>query len=778
MSGLSLGWGVLLARASGVTLPGPILLPAGLASIVVVAEFATLTDTTAELATPVVVFGAVVGIALYLRHSRRIDPWAVATAIVVFAFFASPVVLSGQATFAGYIKLDDTATWLAMTDRVMDHGRNLDGLAPSTYEATLHNYLETGYPVGSFLPLGIGGKLVGTDIAWLFQPYLALLAVMLALCFYSLTAGAIESRAWRAVVATVAGQAALLYGYSLWGGVKEVAAAWIIALLAAVSLPALSDRGGTPAVIPLAVVSAAGLGVLSIGGAVWLAPALVLAATLLYRARGSAATLRRGMSFLVVAAALALPALLSAEVFLRGGGTLRSETELGNLIRPLSSLQFFGIWPAGDFRTEPSELGATRILIFVLVLAAAAGLIRGWMRRSWGLLGYVFTATVGCLIVTAVGSPWVDGKALATASPAFVVAGLVGAAAVFGVGRRVEAFVIAAAIAGGVLWSNALAYHEVNLAPHDRLAELERIGHDIAGEGPTLMTDYEPYGVRHFLRDADAEGASELRRRVIPLRSGQPLPKLGFADIDQFQPKAVLVYRTLVLRRSAVASRPPSPYRLISRRRYYEVWQRPQANPVRLLDSLPLGNTFQAGAVPKCIDVLRIARAAGPDGQLATVRRKPAIVVELGRSSRPQSWDAVADNPAAVYPRETGSLQASMDVSSAGTYSVWIGGSFRGALELIVDGRRVAKARHELSHSGPLTPFGGVRLASGSHTVILRYHDGDLHPGSGGAPFALGPLVLGADNDNGPLVRLPVSRAGELCGQRLDWIEALGPHAG
>jgi hypothetical protein len=38
----------------------------------------------------------------------------------------------------------------------------------------------------------------------------------------------------------------------------------------------------------------------------------------------------------------------------------------------------------------------------------------------------------------------------------------------------VEAVVVAAAIAGGVLWSNALAYHEANLAPRDRLAELER----------------------------------------------------------------------------------------------------------------------------------------------------------------------------------------------------------------------------------------------------------------------------------------------------------------
>ena len=56
------------------------------------------------------------------------------------------------------------------------------------------------------------------------------------------------------------------------------------------------------------------------------------------------------------------------------------------------------------------------------------------------------------------------------------------------------------AIAGGVLWSNVLAYHDVWLAPRPALAELASIGDRFAGDGPTLMTEYQPYGVRHFLR--------------------------------------------------------------------------------------------------------------------------------------------------------------------------------------------------------------------------------------------------------------------------------------
>src|SRR5439155_11987060 len=125
-----------------------------------------------------------------------------------------------------------------------------------------------------------------------------------------------------------------------------------------------------------------------------------------------------------------------------------------------------------------------------------------------------------------------------------------------------------------ILWTSALAYRDVNLAPRDQLAELERIGDLIAGQGPTLMTEYQPYGVRHFLRDADPEGASELRRRPVRLRGGNTLAKGTTADTDRFRLGALTTYRTLVLRRSPAQSRPPSPFRLVWRGDYYEVWQR------------------------------------------------------------------------------------------------------------------------------------------------------------------------------------------------------------
>ena len=65
-----------------------------------------------------------------------------------------------------------------------------------------------------------------------------------------------------------------------------------------------------------------------------------------------------------------------------------------------------------------------------------------------------------------------------------------------------------------------------------------------------------------------------------PEQLDDTLAKGQDADIDAFNLQAVLVYRTLVLRRSPLAGRPPAPYRLIWTGRYYEVWQRrPSAEP-------------------------------------------------------------------------------------------------------------------------------------------------------------------------------------------------------
>jgi len=737
----------LLELASGDRLPRPLVLPAGLTVVILAGQFATLTDATAELAGPLVVGLAAAGLLLSAPWRARPDLWAYGAAVGVFAVFAAPIVLSGEATFAGYIKLDDTATYFAMTDRVMEHGRSLAGLAPSTYEATLGTTVSIGYPTGSLMPLGIGHQLLSYDIAWLFQPYLTVLAALLALALYAVLSRLIPSRPLRAVAVFVAAQPAILFGYALWGGIKELAGALLLALIAALLPWTLEESRRARAALPLAAACAALVCVLSLPGAVWLAPAALVATVLLLR-RPQRLLPKAGV-FVVGLALLAIPAFVAAVDWLPRIGAFDKETNLGNLIGPLSGFQLFGIWPSGDFRVHPHDSAPAYVLIALVIVAGVVGIWWAWERVAWELLAYVVIAGLGCALFLAVSSPWVAGKTLAMASPAALAAALGGCAAGLAHKRVVEAAVAALAIAAGVFWSNTLQYHDVLLAPRGQLHELETIGHDFAGQGPALMSTYEPYGVRHFLRRLDPEGASELRRRFDYLTNGSVLSKGESADIDRIRLDGLLVYRTLVLRRGPAASRPPSSYRLVWRGRYYEVWQRPQGPPT-ILQHLPLGSQNQAAGVPRCADVLRLGSLGGT---LVTATRPQAI--PLG------------------YPPARGQLALTVRVPVGGEYTAWLGGDWRGLASISVDGRTVGSKRHELNWPGLYTDLGSTRLSAGEHLVRIRYETGGWRPGSGGTPYSFGPAALSLVDSREPVTRTSPGDARSLCGRALDWVEAV-----
>jgi hypothetical protein len=771
---LSLGCGLLLETVAAVRFHAALLVPAGFALLVVSAQFPTMAESTALLTAPLIAVLAVAGFALTNRwpELRRPDGWPWLAALGGYAAYSAPTVLSGRTTFDGYIKLDDTATYLAMLDRVMSHGRNLANLPLSTYEATLNTSLAYGYPVGSFVPIGIGHELLRRDAAWLWQPYLAFLGALIALALYALATRLIATRWLRAVTAIVAAQPALLYGYALWGGIKELLVACLVSLLAAL-LPALAVapqalRGA----VPLAVGSAALVGVLSIGGAVWLAPALLAAIAVSFSRRGLGFMLRAAGSFAVSGAVLAIPSIVAATEWLSHSGAFTGDTEIGNLIRPIRWIQTAGIWFNGDFRRDPADPTPMYVLIAVVFIASALGLAWALWQRSWEALAFAATAIGGAGVLWAFGSPWIAGKALASAAPAAVFFALVCVGALVASARRVEGAVLAAAVIGGVLWSNALAYHEVLLAPSSRLGELESIGKRYAGQGPTLMTEFEAYGTRHFLRNMQTEGTSELRRHVIALLDGKPLAPQLYADIDRFQVGGILYYRTLVLRRSPVASAPPSVYRLVERGHWYEVWQRPTAGGPAIAEHLPLGTELQPGAVPSCADVQRLA--GNPRTRsLKALQRRAVYTASLASAQRPADWAADAAETGTVNPKSSGTAVVEMRVPRAGSYTLWIGGSFVGRITGLVDGERIGSARHQLEWRGQYVELGTFKLGRGRHRVEIRYALGGLRPGSTGlAPFPLGPVALSPDGPERTITAQPAG-AGILCGKRLDWIDAI-----
>jgi hypothetical protein len=800
----------LLERASGLRLPFSLLMPVGFAVAIVAAQLPTLFDATAELATPLVVLLAVAGLALAPPWRREIEGWALACAVVVLAFYGAPIVLSGEATIGGYLKIEDTAIWLAITDHVMEHGRSVSNLEPSSYEAIIEETVgDTGYPIGVFLPLGVGRALVGQDAAGLLQPYFAFMAALLALVLYFILTRAIAEPRLRALAALISAQPALLFAFAFFGGIKELGAVPLIALAAALLPGALTGESSPRSLLPLAATAAALVGVLSVAGGVWLAPLLGAGLYVLVRLWGGRSALRRAGAFVVATCLLAIPSLVSASAFLDPASeTLTEGSERGNLIGSLDVLQVFGIWPVGDFRLRPDAVGITYLLIALAAAAAVAGLVWAWRARAWEPLAYVGTSIAGGLMIAAIGSPWVDSKVFAIASPAFLLASGVGIASLLVVPRwRALALAAGAVIAGAVLYSNFLTYHDVDLAPHDRFAELQDVGERIDGEGPTLTTEYEYYGVRHFLRKGDPEGASLLRRRRVPLQIGQELDEAGVADIDEFQLSAIAQYRTLVLRRSPLASRPPAMYRLAWSGDYYEAWQRPPGRPGPILNHLSLGSFQNPALEPDCATLGLLAEEAdrgatkaqpraGRDtasparGRLAFVTPPRTLTISLSEADRPESWEADQADPRAVIQRGAGTVRADIEIQEPGRYGIWLGGSFRGELDVFVDGRRIGGGRHELNYSPAVfLPFGSAALDSGNHQVELRFDGADWHPGSSGnaippfgdrptRPFAVGPLVLGTGTADRPIRFVPTTSVRRLCARPLDWVEAFGASSG
>ncbi len=804
LAAVGVGWGTLVERLAAGRV-GVLLVPLGLAAALVLAALVTTWSTIAPAAIPVVGVGTAAGLALAWSEHRRIAKWPALAALGALLVYGAPVLLSGSATFAGYVRLDDTATWLGITDHVMSHGRSMADLPPSTYSLLVGSYVTNSYPLGGFMLLGIGHGLTGVDSAWIFQPYLACCGAALALCVYALAEPFVVSTPLRALVAFVGAQPALLYGYGLWGGIKELTAAFLLVLGAALVARVLVKRPESPrGLLPLAVAAAGLIVTLGAGAAAWVLPTLLVVVVVwVWRARaaqlGPAA---RDIGLLAaMTAVLALPMWVVLSSFLRGDGNLYSgqstSENLGNLIQPLSGWQLAGIWPAGDFRLRAPTLSSA-LLVGLVVLMAGVAIWLTVRRRQFGIVAYVGSALSGCVVLYAVNStPWVLGKALAISSPALLTAALAGGALLLSWRRPVGVLVLLA-LGGGVLWSNALAYHDVLLAPRTRLAELQHIGGLLAGKGPTLIDDYEVYADRHFLRDGAPVEPAEYRSVTLPLRGGAILTKSAWADLDSFAPATLEPYRSIVLERSPAQSRPPSLYSLAWRGRYYELWQRPARPASELLSHIPYGESNKLpycgvaqnrpgveaplcsanpAAIPSCAQIERLgARAAREHADLVAYQRPQPILARGDQTRWPAPWlhDSASRT---LWPNTPGTALAQINVYGNQTYKLWLGGSFSRGFEVSVDGHFLGRVKDELLSIGEYAPVADVYLTPGVHVFTLSFPHADLTPGSGDnqqtslAAISLQPL----SRPSTQLLTVAPAKARRLCGRSLDWIELVAP---
>ena len=197
------------------------------------------------------------------------------------------------------------------------------GLPPSSHEATIAVNFSGAYPVGVLPPLSVGGQVLRIDPMWLIQPYMAWLAGVLALSLAALLDTVVPDRRARAWTVFIAAQPALLLGYSLWGGVKEMAMAALVPVVAISVTQVPLERMGwgdrSRSLLPLAVVLGGGVLLTGVAGVWWVVFPLLWLAVSWVRAQGwrSAAVLV-GLAGAMIAA-MALPHLLLLDLSWIGG---------------------------------------------------------------------------------------------------------------------------------------------------------------------------------------------------------------------------------------------------------------------------------------------------------------------------------------------------------------------------------------------------------------------------------------------------------------------------
>ena len=534
-------------------------------------------------------------------------------------------------------------------------------------------------------------------------------------------------------------------------------AAFLLALGAALAGALLARRpAGWRELIPLAVAAGALIQTLGAGAAGWVAPALLcLVGVWVWRERGARAARAVAASggwLVAITAVCVLPVWVVLSDFLSNKGHLLDElfssgqsthTKLGNLIHPLSAWQLAGIWPVGDFRVTAPTLESA-LWIGLALLAAAGALFLSVRRRQFGLAFYVAVALIGSGVVYfSGGTPWVTGKSLALSSPAVLVGGARGRGHVVGsaAGRRTARTCAAhrrrardrgAGRRRAVVERARLSRSDAR-ATRARWPSCSTSATLVAGKGPTFINEYEVYADRHFLREGAPVEPAEYRTATLPLRNGAILTKGGSADLDSFPLSTLLPYRSIVVRRSPVQSRPPSIYRLVWQGRYYELFQRPAEPTATILEHVPYGDSNKLAYLRHLAEPVRPRHCARSNRSSRAPRARRSRASPARRSkSTPSSWPTRARRRSSraptracgpvrwfhnleehtLTPTTPGTAVSHIAVASEQSYELWLGGSFGRGIEVSVDGHHLGRAKDETVEHQRIRPRRQRRLDS------------------------------------------------------------------
>jgi hypothetical protein len=774
---LCLGAGLLVDRFSGRFLPGALLPVVGVAALIAVSQLTTDVPSLAS-ATPWVLVGVaaagfVVGGRRLVAAPRRL--WLVLLPILAYLVGIAPVLLAGRLTFSSYGVLPDSALHMIGADYLIRHGRDYAQLdLRNSYGQYINAYFNMSYPSGSHTLFGGTARLLDLPLIWALQPFCAFLLATTVGPAWVLVRKAGLDGGWAAVAALSVTVPALVYGYELVASLKEVATLPLILTLGAlVVIHGRWLRGPPTAGIPFALVVAGGASALGVAFGPWaVAATVVVAALVIADAASRQRPFWRALPLIGVGVLVGLiaawPTWVDAYGSLHVAQAIASTSNPGNLSAPLHLEQVFGSWLSGSYRHR-AAMGPARAITYVLigftVAAALIGAVHLIRRRAWVLaawLGLLLALWIGLSLY---GTTWTDAKLLMLTSPVVVLLAWAGVAGLRASPLRAGAPLLALVLAGGVLASDVLQYHNNDLAPTARYAELASLDTRYAGAGPALFTDFDEWSL-YVLRDLDIGGPDFI---FPPVGTVGLVPNHGDpVDLDRIPAATLRAYPLIITRRDPTASRPPSAYALAYEGAYYQVWARRPGAPAALAH---LRLSGQRSVSCRTIGPLA-AGAAAHHAALVTARPIPVVAVNLTRASHP-TWFRGHPPSVGLLMTRNGHLTATVRLPRAGVWNVWLRGEIMPVVRISVDGRHVGSVGAEVS-GNPFNPDTmvpiPVALAAGVHRVTISRGGLTAEPGNGGSDDLRTVLLARAGAHE--LVRpTPAAAWRSLCGRRYDWIE-------
>lgn len=785
LAALCAGAGLLVDRCSGNFLPAPLLLSVGAAAMIALSQLSTylsaLAPATPYLMAAVALAGFALGWervgSLALRCRER--PWLPVASVLAYVIALAPVLAAGRPSFSSYMALADSAVHMLGADFLIRHGQDYAHLdLHNSYGQFVNDYYNTSYPSGADTLFGGSAFLLHVPLIWAFQPFTAFMLALATGPAWLLARRMRLDGPWAVLAALTATVPALVYAYELFGSVKEITALSMLLTLGCLVVQHRSWlRGPSFRAIPFALVLGGGVSALGVAFCAWALPAVAVLAVVLAgelragrRRAPSALALVGGTGLALLIAAW--PTWADASGSLRVAETIASTNNAGNLHAPLRTVQVLGVWLGGSYKQSPAgaPLTATDVLIAIVLAAGLLGAVHVLRIRAYALAGWITLTLLASLAVSEAVSTWAHAKTLVLTSPVVVLVAWGGVAALVSLPRRSvwrpAAALLALALAGGTLASDALEYHSSDLAPTARYRELASLNSRFAGKGPALFTDFDEYAL-YELRDLDVGGPDFVYppAALAPAAGGYGDP----VDLDRVSPASLRAYPLIIIRRDPAASRPASAYHLLWQGAYYQVWGRRAGAPAAVVH---VG--LSGSPALQCARIGSLAQQASATlgGQLVAAESPELIGISLSRARRPARWGRQRRGLVMSTP---GRLSATFALPASGAWDLWVQGQIMPIIHLEVDGSATASIAGQLSGNSLVpdtVPPTQLRLAAGAHRLSVTRPGSTLSPGDGGRAVLDAVFLTPAQAaPQGTLRVAAPSQWRTLCGRSYQWVE-------